>query len=44
MLLSSRLMEFRHELDNEHWRFFMTGGISLDEHLPPAPQEASWLS
>ncbi|EAS00969.2 dynein heavy chain (macronuclear) [Tetrahymena thermophila SB210] len=44
MLLASRLMEFRHELDNEHWRFFMTGGISLDENLPPQPQDAAWIS
>jgi len=44
MLLASRLMEFRHELDNEHWRFFLTGGISLDEHLPNLPPDSPWIS
>lgn len=44
MLLASRLMEFKHELDNDHWRFFLTGGISLDDHLPPAPADSTWLS
>lgn len=44
MLLASRLMEFRHELDNDHWRFFLTGGISLNDNLPPAPADSQWLS
>lgn len=44
MLLAARLMEFKHELDNDHWRFFLTGGISLDDHLPPIPESATWLS
>lgn len=44
MLLAARLMEFKHELDNDHWRFFLTGGISLDDHLPPIPENAAWLS
>jgi len=34
LLLSVRLMEFRSELDPDHWRFLMTGGISLNEQLP----------
>lgn len=44
MLLVSRLMEFHKELDHEHWRFFITGGISLDEKLPSIPSNSSWLS
>lgn len=40
-LLNIKLMELKHELDQEEWRFFLTGGISLGEKLPPCP--APWL-
>lgn len=42
-LLSTRLMEFREKLDNEAFRFFMTGGLALSEHMPDPPK-AEWLS
>lgn len=34
-------MELSGELDFEHWRFLLTGGISLGEALPQCP--AKWL-
>lgn len=40
-LLNIKLMELNHELDVEAWRFFLTGGISLGDKLPPCP--APWL-
>lgn len=30
-------MEFRHELDNDAYRFILTGGLSLSEKMPEAP-------
>jgi dynein heavy chain len=36
-LLSIRLMDFRGELDNETYRFLLTGGISLKENYPDNP-------
>jgi len=40
-LLKAKLMEMAKELDQEEWRFLLTGGISLGEKLPPPP--ADWL-
>ena len=42
-LLCSRLMDFRGTLAAEDYRFLLTGGIALDEKLPPKP-EADWVS
>ena len=42
-LLCVRLMEFRGTLDDEEYRFLLTGGISLDEKLPEKPH-VEWLS
>ncbi len=42
-LLAQRLLEFRKELDNEQWRFLLTGGISLDKKLPDPPKE-DWIA
>jgi dynein heavy chain len=33
-LLTQRLMEFNQELDKDHWRFLLTGGIALSDQLP----------
>ena len=41
-LLTCKLLEMKNELDNDEFRFFLTGGISLGGELPPAP--ADWLS
>lgn len=35
-------MEYNKELDSEELRFFMTGGISIDENLPEKP-DAPWI-
>lgn len=35
-------MEFRGELENEKYRFFLTGGVSLGEYVPP--KNIDWLS
>jgi len=35
-------MEFRHELDNDAYRFILTGGLSLSEKMPEAPN-ADWI-
>ena len=50
-LLAIRLMEFRNELDQEAYRFLLTGGLSLKEVLPDHPSiklkgdiNTSWLS
>lgn len=43
-LLCSRLFSFRGELSEEYFRFLITGGISLDDKLPDAPADSSWLS
>lgn len=50
-LLAIRLMEFRNELDQEAYRFLLTGGLSLKETLPDHPStklkgdiNTSWLS
>jgi dynein heavy chain len=41
-------MEFRHELNNDAFRFLMTGGLSLSDKLPDHPStklsNTSWLS
>ena len=42
-LLSVKLLEFRGELNQQLWRFLLTGGISLDEKFPAKPEEA-WVS
>lgn len=39
-LLATRLFSFRGELNEEHFRFLITGGISLDAKLPEIPEEA----
>jgi len=33
-LLSSRIMEFKGDLDNGSWRYLLTGGISLSDDYP----------
>jgi dynein heavy chain len=40
-LLNIKLMELSEELENDEWRFFLTGGISLGDQLPDCP--AKWL-
>ena len=42
-LLCSRLLEFNKELEQEYWRFLLTGGISLSDQIPKKP-DVSWLS
>jgi dynein heavy chain len=45
MLLAVRLLEFKGEENiQEFWRFLLTGGVSLNEHLPEKPAYLSWLS
>ncbi|EGR31445.1 hypothetical protein IMG5_109350, partial [Ichthyophthirius multifiliis] len=45
ILLSVRLLEFRGEENiQEFWRFLLTGGVSINEHLPEKPEHLSWLS
>lgn len=41
-MLTLTAMESADEVNEEELRFFMTGGIGLDEKLPPKP-EAPWL-
>jgi dynein heavy chain len=36
-LLAVRLMEFRNELDQDAYRFLLTGGVSLKDQLPEHP-------
>lgn len=36
-LLCTRLREFKHLLHPDHLRFLLTGGLALDEKLPPKP-------
>ena len=43
MLLVSRILEFRKQLENDQWRFLLTGGIDLSEKLPDFPK-CDWLS
>jgi dynein heavy chain len=40
--LSLKFMEYNKELDKDELRFFMTGGISIDENLPEKP-DAPWI-
>ena len=42
-LLSTRLRDFRKELNAEQYRFLLTGGVSLGQQLPAKPN-APWLS
>ncbi len=42
-LLSTRLKDFRKELNSEQYRFLLTGGVSLGEQLPEKPNVV-WLS
>lgn len=44
MLLLVRLMEFNKQLNPEHWRFLLTGGIALSDYLPEKPKNSEWLS
>jgi len=45
-LLTIKLMEMAHEIDEHEFRFFLTGGVSLGEQLPVCPcdwmQEKQW--
>lgn len=43
-LLTCRLAQFRGELDEQRWRFLLTGGLSLGEVLPPVPEHAQWIT
>ena len=43
MLLCVRLLEFRGQLSKEHFRFLLTGGVALSDHLPDKPN-ISWMS
>ena len=48
-LLAIRLMEFRDQLDQEAFRFLLTGGLSLKDQLPEHPSlklntDTLWLS
>jgi hypothetical protein len=36
-LLAVRLIEFRNELDQDAYRFLLTGGVSLKDQLPEHP-------
>ena len=41
-LLTCKLNEMKGDLDQEEFRFFLTGGIQLGSELPPCPND--WLS
>ncbi|CAD8159976.1 unnamed protein product [Paramecium pentaurelia] len=41
-LLATRVMEFRKQLDQEAFRFLMTGGLSLQDKMPDQPK-ADWV-
>ena len=38
-LLATRLFTFRGELSEDYFRFVLTGGVSLDSHLPEMPHD-----
>jgi dynein heavy chain len=42
-LLCYRLAEFQKQVNGEHFRFLLTGGVALDAQLPEAPR-APWIS
>jgi dynein heavy chain len=44
MLLLVRLLEFNKQLNPEHWRFLLTGGMALSDYLPEKPKSSEWLS
>ena len=43
-LLCTRLADFKGEITQELLRFLLTGGVALDDYLPPKPNNAEWLS
>lgn len=36
-ILCERLMEFKNQVSNEHFRFLLTGGLAVEENLPDLP-------
>lgn len=40
-LLCLKLMEMKNEIDMALFKFFLTGGVSIGEHLPDNPTD--WL-
>ncbi len=42
-ILAQRLLIFKGKLENELWRFFLTGGLSLGERLPEMPR-LPWMT
>lgn len=43
-LLSTRILEFYGKLNNDQFRFLLTGGISLSDEYPPIPENStSWM-
>jgi dynein heavy chain len=43
LLLTSRILQSLGRIDNDAWRFLLTGGVALDRQVPPNPA-ATWLS
>jgi dynein heavy chain len=38
------LAQFKGELDEQRWRFLLTGGLELGEKLPELPGKAPWVT
>lgn len=43
-LLCLRLAEFKGSITSELTRFLLTGGVALDDQLPPKPENSEWIS
>ena len=43
-LLCLRLAEFKGSITSELTRFLLTGGVALDDVLPPKPADSEWIS
>ncbi|EAR85626.2 dynein heavy chain (macronuclear) [Tetrahymena thermophila SB210] len=43
-VLCERLLEFKGQILNDHFRFLLTGGLAVSEKLPDLPIDCQWLS
>jgi dynein heavy chain, axonemal len=43
-VLCERLLELKGGIIAEHFRFFLTGGLAVDEKLPEMPKDVNWIS